>query len=512
MFKSRRNKEVLRSVTSRLRIFPRRTLTPPSYDIEVIPYTFSHISLLPDEILAEIFETTRDLAEVDAEDMLHMRKCRDSPRVPLVVSLVCSQWRRVSFTHPLLWSHLNISPPWTLGMIRFWLEKSKSCPLHLHFMAHIADRGPGRRRYLVGWNGSSILTEDWTRCRDLALRSFPSLYHILFDHLPRCRSITFHVSNDFSAIISRFIEEFNKDPAVLPLLHRFSLQTQSIRGRQSIVKTELFAKGGAPRLTDVNMGYPFLLPSFSQVTSLHIRADFFTFAEFWKIMPQFRRLRLLALYDDFKDHWPAMGQGLTRSLVCQLPSLLSLHFYNFPHISEFLLFVTAPNLRDLVMGSVRRDSLTAFYEQQRSEGERFPLLRTITMTIHRESGALLLYGSKCFPRVEEATIYGDNILRTLPDLLAICDEVVWPRLGALAIIGGSRSLSGQEGQDMLREIIDSRDAEGVPLRKIWLDPKVVGEMDASFVDWLKDSVELVVKDIWKDTRRGGLYYPNRSFL
>lgn len=486
--------------------------TAPFSDAEVTPSSISYISLLPDEILLNIFETARDLAEADVEDMLHVGECR-YPRVPLIVSIVCPHWRNVSFTHPLLWSHLNISPPWNLGMVRFWLEKSKSCPLHLHFTAQIVDRG--RQKYLVGWNGSSNVTEEWTRCGNLAFRSFPSLYQTLSDHLPRCQSIIFHVSQEFSAVIPRFIKEFNKSPTVLPLLDRLSLQKPVAQGLASMVqpsKIELFAEGGAPRLTDVNIGYPFLLSSFRQVTSLHIQAVFFTFAEFWNIMPQFRILRLLALYDDFKDHWPAMDKVSPWPLECRLPSLLSLHFYRFPHISEFLLSVTAPNLHDLVLGSVLRDSLTAFYEQQRSEGEKFPLLRTITMTIHRESGALLLYGSKCFPRVEEATIYRDNILRLLPDFLAIGDEVVWARLHTLAIVGGSHFLPGQEGQDMLREIIDSRDAEGIPLRKICLERGVFAAMDASFLDWLKESVGVVVKNVWTDTRRRGMYFPNRSFL
>ena len=486
-------------------------LTLSSSDAGVIPCPISYISLLPDEVLANIFETARDLAEAEVEDMLHVKECRDLGQVPLIVSHVCSHWRSVSLNHPLLWSHLNISPPWKLGSIRFWLEKSKSCPLHLNFMAHIDDCG--RRRYLVGWNGSSDVTEGWTSWGDLAFRSFPSLYQTLSDHLPRCQSIVFHVSQEFSAIISRFIKEFDKKPVVLPLLDRLSLQKQVARGLASMVhpnKIKLFAEGGAPRLTDVNIGYPFLLPSFRHVTSLHIQAMFFTFAEFWNIMPQFRRLRLLALYDGFKGpSRPAADQARSLSL---LPSLLSLHFYSFSHISEFLASVSAPNLHDLVLGSVMGDSLTAFYEQQRSKGEKFPLLRTITMTMYRESRPLLLYGSKCFPRVEEATIYRDNILGPLLDLIAIGDEVVWPRLRTLAIVGGSQHLPGQDGQDMLREIIDSRDAEGIPLSKICLDQVVVAAMDASFLDWLKESVIVDVKNVWTDTRRRGMYYPSRSFL
>ncbi|KAJ7183780.1 hypothetical protein C8R46DRAFT_519357 [Mycena filopes] len=87
---------------------------------------------LPEDILREIFT-----ASLPTERHSLMSRTRDSP---LVFTYVCSEWRRVAFSMPRLWTTFHIMPVrenlWTTAKltsegVKFWLEKSGSLPLSI---------------------------------------------------------------------------------------------------------------------------------------------------------------------------------------------------------------------------------------------------------------------------------------------------------------------------------------------------------------------------------------------
>ncbi|KAJ7183776.1 hypothetical protein C8R46DRAFT_1308768, partial [Mycena filopes] len=87
---------------------------------------------LPEDILREIFA-----ASLPTECHSLMSRTRDSP---LVFTYVCSEWRRVAFSMPRLWTTFHIMPVrenlWTTPKltsegVKFWLEKSGSLPLSI---------------------------------------------------------------------------------------------------------------------------------------------------------------------------------------------------------------------------------------------------------------------------------------------------------------------------------------------------------------------------------------------
>ncbi|KAJ7183783.1 hypothetical protein C8R46DRAFT_1344496 [Mycena filopes] len=99
---------------------------------------------LPEDILREIFA-----ASLPRERYSLMSRTRDSP---LVFTYVCSEWRRVAFSMPRLWTKFHIvperynvwtSPKLTSEGVKFWLNRSGSLPLSISVAW--SDHGDGLR-------------------------------------------------------------------------------------------------------------------------------------------------------------------------------------------------------------------------------------------------------------------------------------------------------------------------------------------------------------------------------
>ncbi|QRV89165.1 F-box-like protein [Ceratobasidium sp. AG-Ba] len=91
------------------------------------------IRALPDEILARIFALASDRCTFFASELLSndVRKCYRS--LPLV-TMICSDWRRVAITTPSLWNHIDVNvctggkQPRSADL---WLDRARSAPLYL---------------------------------------------------------------------------------------------------------------------------------------------------------------------------------------------------------------------------------------------------------------------------------------------------------------------------------------------------------------------------------------------
>ncbi|TFK56179.1 hypothetical protein OE88DRAFT_1652810 [Heliocybe sulcata] len=93
----------------------------------------SPIEDLPDELLADIWDYTRECHRLRPHDMYTIDKCRSMFCAPAILQMswVCRRWRDVALSTPMLWSDLLLSPHMSLQLMRLKVERSQSCPLDI---------------------------------------------------------------------------------------------------------------------------------------------------------------------------------------------------------------------------------------------------------------------------------------------------------------------------------------------------------------------------------------------
>lgn len=88
---------------------------------------------LPPEILGEIFTTYISLPSSTAlwEDSNVLSGVRGDS--PIILGQICSYWRSVVLSMPLLWSSIYVECPTPdhIDLVRMWLERAGTCPLDL---------------------------------------------------------------------------------------------------------------------------------------------------------------------------------------------------------------------------------------------------------------------------------------------------------------------------------------------------------------------------------------------
>ncbi|KAL0945292.1 hypothetical protein HGRIS_000798 [Hohenbuehelia grisea] len=94
---------------------------------------FPSIHKLPTELIADIFALCHAMEEDDRQNSV-----TDCARV--ILSHVCSRWRAVILSMPLVWATISVRGPKdsSLPRLKAHLERSASCPLSLRFVAHVS--------------------------------------------------------------------------------------------------------------------------------------------------------------------------------------------------------------------------------------------------------------------------------------------------------------------------------------------------------------------------------------
>lgn len=97
------------------------------------------ISSLSLEILRNIFLHSVDLPHYDFRDIPTpgVYRSKDTFSTPLVLSHVCSSWRQVACSYPMLWSFILLHRPLEKHMPLFdlWLSHSGNAPLSIHLQS-----------------------------------------------------------------------------------------------------------------------------------------------------------------------------------------------------------------------------------------------------------------------------------------------------------------------------------------------------------------------------------------
>ncbi|GLB40727.1 putative P-loop containing nucleoside triphosphate hydrolase protein [Lyophyllum shimeji] len=429
------------------------------------------VNTLPPEILVRVFElAAQSSVEQDRRPWGHPR--RRTP-FPITVSHVSAHWRDLALNSPLLWTDIDISPPWSLKRIRLFLARSKTCLIHMNLaipiitFAHLLSPG--------GVNASAY-----------------ALCDAIAEHIPRCRRIT--LKGDFGqheTLLDAILKTIQKSKAAPPLDY-LDLQIANVRGFQSAEYTPLL-RHGAPLLTQLRVTSLMVscLPRLERVTSLHLAlggTSGIEAAEFTAMVASCPMLQSLSLYDDVViGPWP-------QAATIELPSLRSLHvFGTFASVSDLLRVVSAPLLEELVVAPIVGDDLVPFYQHTLawSSTPKFSSVKSITLSPVFTTGfALMVVASKCFPAVERLTIpniHPDSFHEIFTGSEA---DAVWPNLRALA----TRNVDCDRMRTLLA-VVAFREAAGRPIETLYLD-KCSIERVASMMPLLPKDVRVVEYDVW----------------
>ena len=436
------------------------------------------ISSLPQELLASILDMAQEKANCgDPNDLT-------KSSVYLVASQVSKFWRLVAINNPLWWTHLFISPPWKLETIATYLKRSKECPIEMHISVHpdywnISRESAATLPSLSGFGAlGELISPHFHRCRALRVQG------IFFqDH-----NLPIHLLRPLGTIGMPYLEKFTFDG-------EFSFQDET-----PIVDRRIPLFSTAPLLRDLRMGgtaFMTFSPPLSSVTTLHLSRVIdkgpINFSEVGRVLEACASLTSFAVYDDLLKDWP----GILAS--CHVPLLEKLHIFgNMLSVSELLLFLDAPNIKELVIAPIVAADLALYLRHSTSQRVRFPLLTTLTLApAYPEAFNVLPDASRCFPRVE-VLVLTSTYLGDFVRIFTNEKSIEFPNLVSIATAGVDQRFAG-----LLHEVATFRLKHQVPFQKIIVDAASLGVLRTTGVDWY--GAEFVEEDIWDGQRRMALY-------
>ncbi|KAF9463970.1 hypothetical protein BDZ94DRAFT_1257896 [Collybia nuda] len=404
---------------------------------------------------------------------------REKP-LPMVVSQVSRFWRDVAIHSPLLWTLIDISPPWSLNIIRLFLKRSKSCPIDLRLQTPSVVLGMVMSPATVNNTASrlcEIIEPHIPRCRSISIRgelerTSPMLYTVLntirASRVPILEKCFLHIEG---------MSEFDDDDVqALPLFHH-----------------------GAPALQSIRLMGPKMLSRHlphTQVTTLHLGAGetrSMSYQEFSSTLKSCPLLHTLAVYDDLViGFWPD-------NAVLDLPYLRSLEMYGtITTVSDILSTISAPQLKDLVIAPVVMDDLANFHSQQVSAPDvKFPAVKSLTLSpASTYSFGIMGLASDCFPAVEQLTIpniHEDSFIDAFTETSTAA--TLWPHLTALAL----RNIDASNAAS-IPEVVSFRRRIGHPLQTLYLDYDSLTRI-ALMLPQLENNIDVVELDIWSIQRR-----------
>ncbi|KAF8994351.1 hypothetical protein BDQ17DRAFT_1367132 [Cyathus striatus] len=125
-------------------ISPKYTLSMAMEKLSTWTNRIPTISVLPDEILIEIFQHYLALGSriylADKPTRISSSAMIRSSPVPL--THVCHNWRQLINSSPLLWASIAVHNPRRkhIPLVRLWLDRARSCPLSIHIHQNYSER------------------------------------------------------------------------------------------------------------------------------------------------------------------------------------------------------------------------------------------------------------------------------------------------------------------------------------------------------------------------------------
>ncbi|KDR72927.1 hypothetical protein GALMADRAFT_101323 [Galerina marginata CBS 339.88] len=460
--------------------------------LQEVEHHSSPIECLPEELLNHILDILHDSFN-GSNDGPQARK-----RVIITASHVSRLWRFVALENPLWWSDIMITSPWRTEAIETYLERSKPCLLTLSVVAKQPD------------DGSDPLTTS---------EDFQHLHDLLFPHFCRCRII--YIRGVFEIVDIEVATSFFERMlhASMPHLERAILETDD--------DSYDYSKGGSKaifasssRLRDLRLiGAGTLLSFFhplnstslfshSKLSSLHLSKTLngISFSKLQNILDACPSLTTLAIYNDFLLEWP----GLSTS--CNVPSLENLYILgNMNKVSELLLFLSVPKLKELIIAPVVNSDLSLLRSgsNDKPDPHRFPALRTLILApAHLGAFGSLESASICFPQIETlvlANLYLSPFIKVFTSKSSDAG-IIFPNLLNLAFTDiDDRFIQAIQNMQVFRT------KQHYPLNTLYVDPASLLRLKTCKVTFDDDNTgeaenggnpsDWVEGDFWEDRRK-----------
>jgi len=281
---------------------------------------------------------------------------------PILLTRICSVWRIIALTSPLIWARIHIPLPGTPSLssrigifssaanarrhldfskamelrcqvVKDWLTRSGTCPLSISLSYPTGSFGTAEQ-WEVFDNAANDVTEPLfrqilsfsSRWKHVELSMPFSVYqklesHISGEALPLLNSLRGYIERN---------EPFSQDPAPFPL--RFL---------------------EAPNLQRLSLYYPQLPyhntatfpPIWSRLTDLHIQTSILDF-DFYNIISLCRNL-ITCQVDDVEASWRAPDEQLPPQMEVIFPNLQLVRICESGGISHVVQAINAPRLKSL---------------------------------------------------------------------------------------------------------------------------------------------------------------------
>lgn len=419
---------------------------------------------LPNELIVEILKTTVHTPTFNA--------------VEIALSHISAHLRHITLNTPSLWTSITIHHS-CLARTAAYLARSETCPL------------------------------DLVICLDKTFNFIGPIFELLYPHVARwrflhliaeCRTSVYHATLYLTSITVPILETLRV--TVVDTVHSNAINS---------LPSNIFS-GGAPSLLEVHMeDIPVqqCLPPMASVKHLKLVSPRTTkLRGYHSVFSTLQCLTHLEIHNHI-THTFDTDPHVT------LPSLLSLKIFvaDTVTISAMLIFIDAPQLVSLTIGSLIEYDLDVFYESRLpDDAPKFPLLRTLTLnqdpmqeftaftwqkimlafpTItnfifgYEAVDAFYLALQKCYPNAvlgthaasadQPTTEIEPNTSQGNPG---------WPNLKTLAFRDNSRG--ADIGMGALVDMLSVRKTMGHPLRTVNLHPNHSGLLTAEDAQFLHE--------------------------
>lgn len=399
---------------------------------------------------------------------------------PFIPAQVSQYWRQIVLATPVLWSNLDISPPWDLTAIRTYIDRSKESLIDLRLSYDFCDSDQ---------------------------QSAHSLTLILRPHYRRCRTI--EVSGPVTQIIPAILVVLESmQHSTYPHLRRFLVE-----GKEKVeADHDVFTLKDTPRLTDVRLrgtGLHYFRLPLTNVTELHLAPvrNSLTYAAFCAMIQSCSAsLITLVIYDDLVVGW---RDAVPLLRVCDMPSLRRIHIYGMMlAVSELLLTISAPDLEEISIAPFTKADLLLLEEDIMRKGSpRFPMLKSLTLTFSPTNAEVIESAFDraefCFPGIKALVLpnsYWPLLLECLTSRGGIHSMVPrWPQLDNVAL----RALDDNINVRQVHQFISYRQVAGAPIRTLYLDAESVKQL-VHYED-LGRKVSIVEADPWLVQQSAAFY-------
>ncbi|KXN88239.1 hypothetical protein AN958_07698 [Leucoagaricus sp. SymC.cos] len=472
------------------------------------------INVLPDELLAYVFETGMQMEEDNGDeeeeeddedyDEFDDETERELP-FQVLVSHVCKRWRSVALDTPALWTHLHLDKTAPLDKHKAYVERAKNAPLDIIIDCTFDNL------FDFDYDEEAMAQEKEKLDRELVecLRNISELSEILDLIIPRVkhwRTLSVAVS-DYRWIYLFLARLHQCGPADtlenMEFYHYDDNDSGEIFHPRELVTRFVPFQGQAPQLQQavfwgVHLDWEASLNLLKNVEDVElayhmedVRPSYRTFEAIAK-SPHLNNLSLsLSGPRETEDEWRSAGV----EQIC-LPTLqgLTLRYHSIKYARSLLRFIDTPNLTSLYLdfdeedytefasdlckaSSGRTKSLLAGLEKFKLSG--LPCSRVMVDKMLDQLTNLKCFNLNC---AGEGELFFEALLRTTSgshaNSSATGKKVYCPQLEEITTTG----ITGTQ----MKEFVVARAKAGLTLKKVFMSED--DDVDVNVEQWLKENV------------------------